>query len=56
MAAGGHNDWIDCINQDLHFDEVLRFIFYNGRHLKVCLMITLQVRLVVVLSPSPQSL
>jgi len=32
----------DCISQKLQNDEVLRTLFYNGRHLKFCLMISLQ--------------
>jgi len=32
----------DCINQKLQNDEVLRTLFFNGRHFKFCLMISLQ--------------
>lgn len=32
----------DVIAQDLHHDDVLKFCFFNGRHLKIALMITTQ--------------
>jgi hypothetical protein len=32
----------DCMSQDLHHVEQLKDVFYNGRHLKILLMITLQ--------------
>lgn len=32
----------DVINQDLFHSEQLRTLFYNGRHIKICLMIALQ--------------
>lgn len=32
----------DVIDQDLHHDPVLKTVFFNGRHLKMSLMITLQ--------------
>lgn len=32
----------DVIAQDLHHDEVLKWVFFNGRHIKACLMITAQ--------------
>lgn len=32
----------DCISQDLHHAEQLKEIFFNGRHLKMLLLISLQ--------------
>jgi hypothetical protein len=32
----------DCMNQDLHHQELLKSLFYNGRHLKMFLLISLQ--------------
>jgi hypothetical protein len=32
----------DCISQDLHHAEQLKNVFYNGRHLKMFLLISLQ--------------
>jgi len=32
----------DCMSQDLHHMEQLKDVFYNGRHLKILLVITLQ--------------
>jgi hypothetical protein len=33
----------DCISQDLHHDPVLKDVFFNGRHLEICCMISMQV-------------
>lgn len=34
----------DCITADLHHSEVLKTLYYEGRHLAFCVMMSLQVR------------